>query len=93
MTGTGNDVTGSLAARVTTGFQGFSFADANDLTVGTADGLGGITTNNGAINVVSGVVAGPGRLHQEGTRRTVRSSARRGGAAQPPTRKLYLGTK
>jgi uncharacterized repeat protein (TIGR01451 family) len=62
MTGTGNDVTGSLAAQVTTGLQGFSFSDANDLTIGTVDGLAGVTTSNGAINVASGVAAGPGNL-------------------------------
>jgi hypothetical protein len=47
-----NDVTtGALAADVTGAGQSFSFTDANDLTVGTADGLSGITTNGGVISV------------------------------------------
>src|SRR5207302_1282613 len=47
-----NDVTtGALAADVTGAGQGFTFTDANDLTIGTADGLNGATTNGGAITV------------------------------------------
>jgi hypothetical protein len=49
-----NDVTtGALAADVTAAGQGFGFTDANGLTIGTADGLMGITTNGGAIVVLA----------------------------------------
>ena len=39
----------TLAAVVTNANQGFSFSDINTLTVGTVDGVTGVTTNNGAI--------------------------------------------
>src|SRR5207249_4341253 len=47
-----NDVTtGALAANIDGAGQGFTFTDANDLTVGTADGVSGIATNGGHITV------------------------------------------
>src|SRR5262249_54324495 len=47
-----NDVeTTTLAAVVTGAGQGFTFTDANDLTIGTVDGVSGITTSDGAIAV------------------------------------------
>jgi hypothetical protein len=52
-----NDVTtGALAATVTGIGQGFTFTDANDLTIDTVAGVVGITTNNGpiAINTTAG---------------------------------------
>jgi hypothetical protein len=49
----GNDVTtGALAADVAGVGQGFSFTDVNDLTIGTVDGVAGITAN-GAVAIVS----------------------------------------
>ncbi|MBI1918387.1 MAG: hypothetical protein HYS12_27160, partial [Planctomycetes bacterium] len=49
-----NDVTtGALAANVSGANQSFNFTDANDLTIGTADGLMGITTNGGTIVVTT----------------------------------------
>src|SRR5262249_25272770 len=49
-----NDVTtGALAASVTTGGQTFSFTDVNSLTIGSVDGLAGITTEDAAITVTT----------------------------------------
>jgi hypothetical protein len=49
-----NDVEAtSLAANVTGAGQSFTFTDANALTIGTVDGLSGITTNGGAITVTA----------------------------------------
>ena len=47
-----NDVT-TLAATVTGAGNAFSYNDANALTIGTVDGVNGITTNNGAITVAT----------------------------------------
>lgn len=52
-----NDVTtGALAAAVVNIGQGFTFTDANDLTIGTVAGVVGITTNSGpiAVNTTAG---------------------------------------
>src|SRR5262249_12525617 len=47
-----NDVqTTSLAANVTGANQGFTFTDANALTIGTVDSVIGITTNGGNISL------------------------------------------
>ena len=47
-----NDVSANtLAADVTGAGQGFSFVNSGDLTIGTVDGVSGITTNGGAIAV------------------------------------------
>jgi hypothetical protein len=49
-----NDVSGNtLAANVTGAGQGFSFTNNGPLTIGTVDGLQGITTNGGAITVTA----------------------------------------
>ena len=47
-----NDVT-TLAANVTGANNAFAYTDANGLTIGTVDGINGITTNNGAITVTT----------------------------------------
>ena len=52
MTNAGNDVT-TIAANVTGAGNAFSYTDANALTIGTVDGINGITTNNGAITVTT----------------------------------------
>ncbi len=45
-----NDVT-TLAVKVTGDGQGFSFTNAHQLSIGNVDGVSGIATSNGAINV------------------------------------------
>ena len=52
LTNAGNDVT-TLAAKVTGAGNAFAYTDANALTIGTVDGINGITTNNGAITVAT----------------------------------------
>jgi hypothetical protein len=48
-----NDIAGTLAGAVSTGGQAFTYTDTNSLTVGTADGLSGISTNDAAITVTT----------------------------------------
>ena len=43
----------TLAATVTGAGDAFAYTDATGLTIGTVDGLNGITTNNGAITVAT----------------------------------------
>ena len=51
LTNAGNDVT-TIAANVTGAGNAFSYTDANALTIGSVDGINGIT-NNGAITVTT----------------------------------------
>jgi hypothetical protein len=53
LTNAGNDFD-TLAAQVTGGGIGFSDTDANALTVGTVDGVNGITTNAGPVTLTTG---------------------------------------
>ena len=53
LTNAGNDVT-TLAANVTGAGNAFSYTDANALTIGTVDGINGVTTNNGNIGLQTG---------------------------------------
>ena len=52
LTNAGNDVT-TLAATVTGAGNAFAYTDANALTIGTVDGINGVSTNNGAISVAT----------------------------------------
>ena len=47
-----NDVT-TLAATVTGAGNAFAYTDANALTIGTVNGINGVSTNNGAISVAT----------------------------------------
>jgi hypothetical protein len=50
-----NDITtGALAVNVTAAGQSVAFVDANGLTIGSADGVSGLTTNNGTITLAAG---------------------------------------
>src|SRR5262249_1886808 len=48
---TGNNDVGTLAAAVSGAGNAFSYTDINNLIIGTVDGVTGLTTNNGAINL------------------------------------------
>jgi hypothetical protein len=56
LTNAGNDA-GTLAGAVSGAGAAFSYTDANALTVGTAGGVTGITTNNGAVTLTAGAIA------------------------------------
>ncbi|NCO39996.1 MAG: hypothetical protein GW892_14935, partial [Armatimonadetes bacterium] len=47
-----NDVA-EIAGQVEDNGASFAYTDANNLTIGTADGVNGLTANNGAIDVIS----------------------------------------
>jgi hypothetical protein len=49
----GNNTVGTLAGAVATAGQGFTFHDTGALTIGTVDGISGVTTNGGAVSVTT----------------------------------------
>ncbi len=58
---TGNNAVATLAASVTNAGQAFSFTDSTPLTIGSAGGISGITTNSGniSLNADSMVITAP----------------------------------
>jgi hypothetical protein len=50
---TNANVTATVAGVVSNTGQGFTYRDANNLVIGTVDGVAGITTNGGAISVAT----------------------------------------
>jgi hypothetical protein len=78
LTGANDITTGALAVDVTAAGQGVAFVDANGLTVSTADGVSGVTTNNGTVTLTAG--AGNLALNDNVTAGTAPVSLRAGGA-------------
>lgn len=49
--GSASNNVGTVAAAISGANQGFTYTDANSLTVGTVDGLSGVVTNGGDVNL------------------------------------------
>ncbi len=49
-----NDVTGPLAVNINGAGEGLNFTNADSLTVGSSDGLNGLTINGGAVTISAG---------------------------------------